>query len=281
MKKILSLSILLIICSLGYSQETNTELLKKAEIEMQTAVEKEDYDKAAQLKKEIGIRKQITEAVEKGDYETASKLKKELEGKPNTNNSQPTDEINVSTSMGSTGFVKPDSGKVAVYFVRKNFYATVMRMNIFDSLQLIGGVIGASYTRYECEPGAHMFWMWSENNDHKVYIPATLEANKTYIIEVYAAPATNKERKLAGKKARNYPYTLYVEGISPSDKRMEKLISYVKKEKSRSYPADVLKRLNMEFELEIRQASVSFEDAHKKGDYLSAKDYIPYNLLEL
>ena len=72
MKKILSISIFLIICTLGHSQETNKEQLKNAETELSAALEKEDYEKAASLKKEIVMRKEIEEAVKNGNYEKAS-----------------------------------------------------------------------------------------------------------------------------------------------------------------------------------------------------------------
>ena len=75
MKKLFIITIFLSISILGYSQETNKELLKKAETELSSVVEKEDYEKAAQLKNEIEIRKQIEEAVAEGDYQLAANLK--------------------------------------------------------------------------------------------------------------------------------------------------------------------------------------------------------------
>lgn len=76
MKKVLSISIFLLICTFGFCQETNKELLIKAETELNSALEKEKYEKAAQLKKEIETRKEIEKAVAEGDYELAAKFKK-------------------------------------------------------------------------------------------------------------------------------------------------------------------------------------------------------------
>jgi len=279
MKKILSISIFLIICTLGHSQETNKELLKNAETELSAALEKEDYEKAASLKKEIVMRKEIEEAVKNGNYEKASNLKKEIESGAISTEVLKEDNINTSTSMASSGFVQPPSDKAAVYFVRKNIFGTAMRMNFFDNLQFIGAAIGGTYVRYECNPGDHLFWTWCESNDHKAYLSAVLEKGKTYIIEVYAARVSTKERKLSGKRPRNYFYTLNIEAIKPSDKRLNQLISFVKKESSRSYPEKVLRRLNSEFQIEIREAEKNFENK-RNNIALMAIDNVPDNLLE-
>jgi len=282
MKKFLSIFILLFFCFTGYSQESNKELLKKAETELNLALEKEDYESAAKIKREIEIRKKIEKAVLEGDYEAAAQLKNELSGGENSTGIQKNEEIdnlNISSSLECMGFINPDSNKVAVYFVRKNIYSTSMRMNIFDGKQFIGGTVGGSFMRYECDPGKHMFWSWSEFNNHKVYLPATLEAGKTYIIEVFASRTTSKERKLSGKSIREYIYTLHIEGVKPQNKRQQQLVSFVKNRSSRSYPEKVIRRLNSEYELEIKDA---FEHFTKEltNQELDISDFVPEVLLQ-
>lgn len=175
------------------------------------------------------------------------------------------------------GFIKPDSNKVAVYFVRKNIFGTATRMNIFDNNQCIGATIGGSYIRYECIPGEHMFWTWSEFNDHKAYLPTKLEAGKTYIIEVYATLATNKERKLSGKSVKSYSYTMHIEGVKPTDKRQKQLVAFIKKSSARSYPEKVILRLNSEYQLEIKDASENFKK-NLNSLKLNIEDYVPSDL---
>jgi len=287
MKKLLTIVILLTLCFTGYSQESNKELLKKAETELNLALEKEDYENAAKIKKEIEIRKKIETAILEGNYEAAAQLKKELNGGGTSIEVQKTEvketgkieELNISSSLESMGFVKPSSNKAAVYFVRKNIYATSMRMNIFDGEQFVGGAVGGTYMRYECTPGKHMFWSWSEFNNHKVYLPATLEAGKVYIIQISASRTTSKERKLSGKSMREYIYTLHIKGIKPQNKRQEQLVSFVRNRSSRSYPEKVIRRLNSEYELEIKDAVENFTNKHTNQE-LEVNDFVPEILLQ-
>lgn len=78
MKALLNILIILS-CTLGFTQEKSDERIIEIEQEIQVALEKEDYEKAAELKKEKEYRLQINEAVAAGNYQEAARLKKEME----------------------------------------------------------------------------------------------------------------------------------------------------------------------------------------------------------
>lgn len=74
----------------------------------------------------------------------------------------------------------PSEGKAAVYFVRPLALGFAINFTYFDSTNLIAKFNGQKYTRYECNPGAHLFWARSENKD---FVEAELEAGKIYFLE--------------------------------------------------------------------------------------------------
>lgn len=178
MKKILSISIFLITCTLVYSQETNEELLKKAETELSSALEKEDYEKAAVLKKEIETRKEIETAVANGDYESAAKLKKELE----ISNERGGVETNQTIESDTRGYNKmspPLKGKAVVEIIRVTAIAWTYQFHVFCDGEFISHLMGVSHIRLDLEPGEHLIWTTGEK-DHFVNI--TVEEGKTYFI---------------------------------------------------------------------------------------------------
>lgn len=183
MKKTLIISIFLTICTLGYSQETNKDFLKKAETELSTALEKEDYERAAQLKKEIETRKEIEKAVTDGNYELAAQLKKELKNSniPSTKSEPVHSEFNMSTTVSRSGFYEPEEGNVAIYIVRADKRGGLVGFEYFFNDQYIGKFTGQNYLRLECKPGEQLIWASSEN---KEFVTAELAANKIYIIQV-------------------------------------------------------------------------------------------------
>lgn len=68
-----------LILSLFLHGQSNQERIQQIEQEIKAAIAKEEYQKAANLKKEKDIRLQIEEAVKKGEYERAADLKKQIE----------------------------------------------------------------------------------------------------------------------------------------------------------------------------------------------------------
>ena len=76
---------------------------------------------------------------------------------------------------------KPTEGKSLVYFIRPTAVAFLVNFKVFDKDHFLGTLSSKKYFTYECEPGEHLFWATSENRD---YVIATLEANKTYVINV-------------------------------------------------------------------------------------------------
>ena len=78
MRNLLVVLGLMVICQFSFAQaqETNQNLLIKARTELEVAVKKEDYERAAELKKEIKLREQIESAVASEDFEEAARLKR-------------------------------------------------------------------------------------------------------------------------------------------------------------------------------------------------------------
>ncbi len=71
--------------------------------------------------------------------------------------------------------------KSVVYFIRYSSLGGAMNFKFFDNTSYIGKINGAKYFRYECDPGAHVFWSSAEN---KSFIEAKLDTGKVYFIEV-------------------------------------------------------------------------------------------------
>lgn len=78
---------------------------------------------------------------------------------------------------------KPSEGKSLVYFIRANALAAGLNFRVYDKDKFLGALPSRAYYEYECEPGEHLFWAASENRD---YVEATLEPNKTYVIDLRA-----------------------------------------------------------------------------------------------
>lgn len=70
--------VVLSVCSLGYGQSANDLRLEQIENDIIEAVQEQDYEKAASLKKEKDIRIQIREAINNKDFDQAALLKEQL-----------------------------------------------------------------------------------------------------------------------------------------------------------------------------------------------------------
>ncbi len=84
-------------------------------------------------------------------------------------------------TVSAQGFQPPAEGKAVVYFARVTVYGKPTAFEFFHQDKYIGAFKGSQYMRYECDPGAQLFWASSEN---KEFITAELEAGKTYIVMV-------------------------------------------------------------------------------------------------
>ena len=84
-------------------------------------------------------------------------------------------------TVSAQGFQPPTDGKAVVYFTRVTKYGKPTSFEFFHQDKYIGAFKGSQYMRYECEPGAQLFWASSEN---KEFITAEVEAGKTYIVMV-------------------------------------------------------------------------------------------------
>ena len=84
-------------------------------------------------------------------------------------------------SQDTTAIPAAPADKAIVYFARTSFLFMAINFSYFDSATLIGTSFGKNYIRYECLPGNHIFWAFSENRD---FVEAELEAGRIYFIEV-------------------------------------------------------------------------------------------------
>jgi hypothetical protein len=271
MKKLFLISTFLLTCALGYSQEKNQELLKIAEIELNAALEEENYEKAAVLKKEIEKRKKIKNAVENGDYQAASKLMKELttsiEMIPETTTaeSKTTGEFNLSTTKPSEGFYLPEKENAAVYIIALR---NAGNFEYFHEDQYIGKFKRNHYLRFECKAGKHLFWASSEN---KEFITVDLDAGKIYVIQATGAPGMHMAHAS-------------LKPISNSDtKALKKLKKVVSEVTASHVPETILRSMNDKLQRysheELNHYYTVAKDKHNFR-HLSSDSYIPIEMLK-
>jgi len=79
------------------------------------------------------------------------------------------------------GFKPPAEGKAVVYFVRVSSYGFAVSFEYFHQNSYIGVFKGENYLRYECDPGAQLFWASSEN---KEFLTSELNPGGSYIVVV-------------------------------------------------------------------------------------------------
>ncbi|MGB0914936.1 MAG: UvrB/UvrC motif-containing protein [Crocinitomicaceae bacterium] len=201
MKKLIVFLVAVALNTIGYSQESNKELLEKAKTEMRLAAEKEDYEKAAALKKEIEVRNQIETAVKNGDYEEAARLNKALKSSSSeptsAENHNPEEHLLKSSSPGYTG---PAPGKALVELVRVTSYKYNADFPLFIGNKYIGsswgikakeatGLNGVGHIRLELDPGHHLIWT---SADHHYFVDIEVAADQTYIIYIDATLGIKK-----------------------------------------------------------------------------------------
>lgn len=116
----------------------------------------------------------------------------------------------------------PASGKSLIYITRTSGVGALINFRYFDGDKYIGKFNGTNYVLYECDPGEHIFWANAENRD---FVPAKLEADKTYIIHAAA--------QMGAMKARIK--------LLPIDKGDEKMMKRVNKLLSKKTPTNFKK----------------------------------------
>jgi len=87
----------------------------------------------------------------------------------------------ISFTVSSQTLKKPSEGKSLVYIMRSNNLGNGFNFRVYDKDRFLGALPSRAYFTYECDPGEHLFWAASENRD---YVEATLEANRTYVIDM-------------------------------------------------------------------------------------------------
>lgn len=76
---------------------------------------------------------------------------------------------------------KPSEGKCMVYITRRETAALLVKFSIYDGDLFLGKLKAKKYFAYECDPGEHIFIGKGENT---FYVDATLEAGKTYVMDL-------------------------------------------------------------------------------------------------
>lgn len=141
--------------------------------------------------------------------------------------------------------------KAVVYFVRPSSFGFAINFSYFDSARLIGKFNGTGYIRYECDPGAHLFWARSENKD---FVEADLEAGKIYFIE--AVP------QMGGIKAG-----VQLVAVDPSkQKKIDKIIKLLHKKPAESFTPEELKAEQKKMEDIIRRGLEKYAQEKKAGN---------------
>ncbi len=74
---------------------------------------------------------------------------------------------------------KPSEGRVLVNFVRPHGIGSATRVEIWDGDKLIGISRGEHCFQYECDPGKHLFIVWSGGGSP---VEANLAPNRVYYI---------------------------------------------------------------------------------------------------
>lgn len=182
MRKLVVVILYIIVTQVNFAQETNVERLTKAETELKEALAKEDYEKAAALKKEIQLRQEIEVAVKNGDYDKAAQLKGELTGTTAPQSIKNTQDFNAEShaiKAKMAGFTPPAPGKALVEILRVTHMSWGHEFFVFCDNQLVGSVQGVSHIRLELEPGEHVIWISEVGNE---FVKISVEADKTYFI---------------------------------------------------------------------------------------------------
>ena len=143
--------------------------------------------------------------------------------------------------------------KAVIYFTRTSSLGFAINFSYFDSTKLIGVFNGPKYIRYECEPGAHLFWARSENRD---FIEAEVEAGKIYFIQANV--------KMGAIKAG-----VELQPIDPNNtndtKKMNKIFKLLNKKPSESFSTQELQVETERLQDSILRGLEKYEEDKKKG----------------
>lgn len=151
----------------------------------------------------------------------------------------------VTAGISAQNIAPAPADKAVVYFVRYSSLGFAINFTYFDSTRLIGRFNGPKYIRYECEPGAHLFWARSENRD---FVEANLEAGKIYFI------VANPRMGVVKAQIELVP-------LDPSDKKtMKKVLDLLAKKPSESFSQQDL-QMDME---ELKDVAPKGIEKYKK-----------------
>jgi hypothetical protein len=273
MKKLLTSFIFLLICTLGYSQETNKELLLKAETELSSAIAKEEYKKAAALKKEIEIRKQIEEAVANGDFELAGILQDEVKNLASGENEEEIKDVQKKNEeIGYNKIAPPPAGMAIIEIIRPITHDWHFHQPIFCDWELVGYVKGVSHFRLELSPGEHLIRAPAEK-DH--FVKINVVEGQTYFIYHDFKAAKWKSPECDLSPIRPTDTDRISRGLSVIDKYLSKVLD----DESHKIIENYMKKNKIDIEKTKEKYNDQLKDNPKWTKSVSTEQYIPIKYL--
>lgn len=169
-------------------------------------------------------------------------------------------------SAFSQGFTAPSPGKAVVYFARPATAGFAISFDFYDNDKFIGSFAGRNYMRYEADPGEHLFWATSENNE---FMPAELTAGNTYVVLV------NVEMGIAVARVGLVP-------LSAKDGRFSRVVKLVNKKMPKSFTDEELDKSTTSRAEHIRETLDKYAEKWKDKrtyNHLTADMSIPADRL--
>lgn len=148
----------------------------------------------------------------------------------------------------SQGLKPPPSGKAAVYFVRLSNAGFAISFDFYDGKKFIGEFSGRNYMRYEADPGEHLFWAASENQE---FMTADLKADAVYVVIVNVEMGDTLAR-------------VGLTPITASNKQFEKVMTLVEKKSPRNKKPEELKAGAASRAQAIEEALAQYKENEKK-----------------
>lgn len=160
------------------------------------------------------------------------------------------------STLSSQAIEPPPEYKAVVYFMRPSSSGGLMNFVFFDGDQVIGRLGGAKYFRYECSPGAHLFWAKSENRS---FLEANLEAGKIYIIHA---------KSIMGVARAN----VQLKAIDPEVHKLKRFQKHLSERSSWDLSPEKMDQLNDKLKEYIIKGLERFEVLKAKGILIDPLD---------
>jgi hypothetical protein len=159
-------------------------------------------------------------------------------------------------------FNPPAEGKSVVFFVCVADLMPAKAFLFFDNDKFIAEFTGKKYIRHECQPGGHLFWTSSENEE---FLTAELKANECYLVNVDVQLAAGRSWVRLLPIMRNHEI-------------FEKAKTLLNNEGPHATPQETIDKENIKLTDFIKEKVQEYHDRekHQKSDnHLSADMAIP------